>query len=142
MSVAENKVLMNRLFYDTFNANNLAQLREICTPDVEVESPLFPTEEGRKDGMNAFIKLMTTYRHVHPDMVYVIEDVVAEPDKVAVGFSYTGTHSGSLPDIPASGQKVRVTGLCFVHVRDGKIARIRFCPYGPMPSVLSKHPHK
>lgn len=137
MSLETNRALIHRLFDETFNGNQLDLLDEICADDILVQSPLFPMEWGVKDGRNAFKNLMKTYRHVHPDMVYTLENLVVEETAAAIDFSYVGTHAGDLPDIPATGEVVKVTGLCFIESNaEGKISLIRFCPYGPMPSAL------
>ena len=142
-TVEQNKALMKRMFLVAFNENKLDLLYELCTPDFVCASPLFPTENGIKDGTGSLKELMSTYRKVHPDMAYTIDEIVAEENMGAISFTYTGTHTVEDSGIPANEEKkkvkVKVNGICFAHFTDGKFSRIQFCPYGDTPSVLSKH---
>ena len=53
-------------------------------------------------------------------MHVTIDDLVAEGDKVAARYKWTGTHQGMFNDIPATGKQVTVTGLDLWRLRDGK----------------------
>jgi len=46
--------------------------------------------------------------------------MVAEGDSLAVHFSSTGTHTGELMGLPATGKKINVSGMIFYRVADGK----------------------
>jgi len=50
----------------------------------------------------------------------IIEDSVAEGDRVAARFSIGGTHTGSFMGIPATGKTVKVTATGIFRVVDGK----------------------
>ncbi len=138
MSIEQNKALIERMFLVAFNQDKLELLYELCTPDFVCASPFIPTADAIKDGRGSLKQLMITYRAVHPDITYTIDEMVAEDNLVAISFTYIGTHSGEVPGIPATGEKVKVNEICFAHFTDGKLSRIQFCPYGETQSVLSK----
>ena len=50
----------------------------------------------------------------------VIEDSVSDGDKVAVRFRITGTNTGNMLGIPASGRMVNVTATGIFRIVDGK----------------------
>ena len=52
----------------------------------------------------------------------MLEDMIAEGDKVAVRFTLRGTHGGDLMGIPPTGKPVAVTGIDINRIADGKIA--------------------
>ena len=56
-----------------------------------------------------------------PDYQTVIEDIIAEGDKVAARIRMTGTHTGPFMGIPASGRKVDFTGMYIARIEGGKI---------------------
>jgi predicted ester cyclase len=56
-----------------------------------------------------------------PDRVDVIEDVVAEGDKVGLLFRLTGTHRANLFGIPATGKKIDVYEAAILTIVDAKI---------------------
>jgi predicted ester cyclase len=53
-------------------------------------------------------------------MHVTIDDLVAEGDKVAARYKWTGTHQGIFNGIPPTGKRVTITGLDLWRLRDGK----------------------
>jgi predicted ester cyclase len=51
----------------------------------------------------------------------VIDDVIADGDRVVTHFTFTGTHEGELMGVRPTGKEVSVTGTGVFHVVDGKI---------------------
>ena len=60
-----------------------------------------------------------------PDIVFSIQEQIAEHDKVASRFEWTGTHSGEFLGIPATGRPVRVWGIVFDRLENGRIKETR-----------------
>ena len=52
---------------------------------------------------------------------HVVEDLVAEGDKVVGRITAYGTHKGMLFGIPATGKDIRVTGIAIWRLADGQI---------------------
>ncbi len=57
-----------------------------------------------------------------PDIMYTVEDQVAEGDKVATRWRMEGTHSGPFMGIAPSGKHTSVQGMVIARIADGKIA--------------------
>ena len=60
-------------------------------------------------------------RHAIPDRVDVIEDVIAEGDKVGLLFRLTGTHRANFFGIPATGRKIDVYEAAILRIVNGRI---------------------
>jgi predicted ester cyclase len=60
-----------------------------------------------------------------PDIVFSIQEQVAEHDKVASRFEWTGSHNGEFLGIPATGRPVRVWGVVIDRLEDGRIKDTR-----------------
>ena len=60
-------------------------------------------------------------RAAFPDRVDVIEEVIAEGDKVGLLFRLTGTHRGNLFGIPPTGRKVDVWEAAILRIADGRV---------------------
>ena len=60
-------------------------------------------------------------RTAFPDLRIVIEDQVAEGDKVASRYTGSGTHQGELRGFPPTNNRVEVTGTITSRFADGKI---------------------
>ncbi len=57
-----------------------------------------------------------------PDWHEVIEDIIAEGDKLWVRLSYTGTHTGELFGIAPTGKKITTTAVDIYRIVNGKLA--------------------
>jgi len=56
-----------------------------------------------------------------PDLRVVVEDMIAEGDKVAVRYTLEGTHEGELFGVPPTGQRLSIKSISIEQVSDGKI---------------------
>src|SRR4030095_12353905 len=61
-------------------------------------------------------------RAAFPDRVDIVEEVIAEGDKVGLLFRLTGTHRGDLFGIPPTGRKVDVYEIAILKIANGRVA--------------------
>ena len=61
---------------------------------------------------------VSLFRNAFPDLLFAIEDVITEDDKVVTRISATGTHKGDLPGIPATGRRGAITGIIHHSLRE------------------------
>ena len=67
--------------------------------------------------------LVSTYRTAFPNVVFTVEDQIAEGDQVATRWSARGTHTGPLPGgIEPTGKSAIVTGISIERYVHGKMA--------------------
>src|SRR5690349_14730976 len=78
----ENKRSVESLF-DTFNHDDLGPLDRLVSPD-------YVGPQGDR-GPAGFRKVIGALRAAFPDIRYRVDDVVAENDRVAVNWHWTGT---------------------------------------------------
>ena len=109
----ENKRNIDRLFEGCFNHGELGLLEELVSPE-------YVGLQGDR-GPAGFKGIVVGLRTAFPDIHYTVEDVVAENDKVAVRWHWTGTHEAPFRTFPASHHKVSSTGAGIFQFRDGKI---------------------
>lgn len=69
----------------------------------------------------ATVKLNKEYNAAFPDTKATIELQIAEGDYVLTKVTYNGTNKGEFQGIPASGKKIKVTGMALQHIVNGKI---------------------
>ena len=72
---------------------------------------------GGPEGVRQEVSL---YRKAFPDLVFAIEDIIAEGDKVATRITASGTHERDLPGIPATGKRVTIGGMVLTRYQNGK----------------------
>ncbi len=65
-------------------------------------------------------------RGAFPDRADVIEDIIAEDDRVGMLWRLTGTHQGNLFGIPPTGRKIDIHEIGFFRLADGKITEAWF----------------
>lgn len=117
MPLEDEKAVVRRAV-EAFNQRNLQQLEEFFAPDY-VEHPLPP---GQSPGLEGVRQRWSMFAAAFPDARITIEDLVAEGDKVAVRFTFDGTHQGELMGVPPVGKRVAVMGSDINRIKGGKIA--------------------
>ena len=109
---------IRRRYHDAWNDGDTDALDGIMTPDVVNHSPL----PGQAAGVEGFKQALTWMRSGVPDLRITIDSAVAEGDRVSTRWTGTGTHSGELMGIPATGKAVTVSGIDICRISDGRIA--------------------
>ena len=72
-------------------------------------------------GLEEYKKRNVAFFHALPDREVVIEDLVAEDDKVVARATMRATQTGDLPAIPATGRSVTVTSIIVYRIFEGRI---------------------
>jgi steroid delta-isomerase-like uncharacterized protein len=113
MTAEENKTLA-RQFFDALNNGDETVWDKLCIPEYVLhENTLTWTLEQLKQYMKA---LPVAF----PDQVFSVKDVFAEGDKVAVRYTWQGTHKGQYRGIAATGKKVTLVFLQIHRISNGK----------------------
>ena len=55
-----------------------------------------------------------------PDQRFTIRELIAEPNRVVATWTWTGTHTGDIPEFPASGKSISMSGIT-VYYFDGEL---------------------
>ena len=110
-----NKQLVRRLYDDYLNPGLLDRLGEIVSPDFIAGGP--------QRGPAAFSGVVGGLRAAFPDLRYTVEDLVGDGDRVAVRWSWRGTHTGAFRGFAPTGKQVLNTGFAIFEVTDGRLAR-------------------
>jgi predicted ester cyclase len=55
-----------------------------------------------------------------PDCRFTIDNLIGEGDLVSLSYTFNGTHTGPLQDVPPTGKRVSVPGVSVSRVVDGK----------------------
>jgi hypothetical protein len=121
VSEADNIALYRRIVEQGVGVGNLDLLDELLDPDIALptlEPFAEPTIEGLKSENAAF-------RLGAPDARATIDEIYAAGDWVAARLTWTGTHTGELLGIPATGRRFSVTEFEIVRCRDGRVVDLR-----------------
>jgi steroid delta-isomerase-like uncharacterized protein len=119
MSVEENVALMRRWFKEVWNEGKTQTIYELLSPDAIGIGQL--EDGGPLRGPAEFLPLVERIRGALPDITMVVEDAFGTEDKVVLRWSATMTHHGDHLGMPASGKRVRMTGITIARIADKKI---------------------
>jgi steroid delta-isomerase-like uncharacterized protein len=118
MSTEENRNLVRRFYETAFIDWKLDEARTFLAPDYMLHDPTIPDFEG---GPEAWQILQESYHEAFPDHLLIIEDQVAEENKVVTRWIACGTQKGDLPGIPATNHHVMISGISITRIEEGKI---------------------
>ena len=121
MSEETNKALLRRFVEELVNRGNMAVAPELVAPDF-IELDPFP---GQAPGRAGLIESIERLRAAFPDLIWRIEEMVAEGEQVASLHSWSGTHRGEFLRIAPTGKRVRMSCMIFDTYEDGKLKKSR-----------------
>ena len=107
MPTADNKNVIRTFIEQVLNEGQLERLDELVVQDFVELDPLPGQSQGR-EGLKEVIRQM---RASFPDMHWVVDEMIAEADKVCTRFTWTGTQRGPFLGVPATGRHVTVKGV-------------------------------
>jgi hypothetical protein len=116
MSLEENKAVVRKMF-EAINKQNLASLDELMAPDFVLHM------HGRQArGREVNKKFVEDEIKSFPDLHVIIEDIIAEGDKVCVRLKETATHKGEYRGLAPTGNKLSYTVVAIWRIVEGKVA--------------------
>ena len=116
----QNKELLRRWFEEVWNKGRADAIDEMFDEN-GIAHGLADDPSNPIKGPTQFRPFHTTFRDAFPNMTIVIEDMVAEGDKVAARCSVRGKHEGELMGRAATQAPVEFTGMTIVRIDNGKI---------------------
>ncbi len=119
--IEANKQLARLWILEAWNNNRNEELvGQVFAQDWVDGNPTFPGQPKGIEGAMYFVK---QYRNALPDIQFTITHLIADTDYVTFRFEATGTHQGALMGIPATGKKVKVSGIVIHQVENGRFVK-------------------
>jgi steroid delta-isomerase-like uncharacterized protein len=107
-------------FEHAFRAGDEATIDELGDPGLVDHNPA-PDQEP---GLAGFKRKIAGYNAVFPDLEEDLQDIIASGDTVATRWVLTGSQQQEFMGIPATGQTIRVEGMNFYRLKDGRVTDI------------------
>lgn len=117
----DNATIVHRFVDEVITHGDIDSASQFVWEDV-VEQVPFP---GQGPGIEGLKDVLRGMRAAFPDLVFSIQEQVAEGDKVASRFEWTGTHQGPFLGVPATGRFVHVWGIVIDRLEAGRIKETR-----------------
>jgi steroid delta-isomerase-like uncharacterized protein len=115
MPETRNVAIINRFIDEILNQGRFEVAEEIVAKDFVELDPL----PGQAQGRDGLVEVLKGMRSAFPDIHWTVEETIADGEKVATRFTWTGTQKGAFLGIPATGRSVSVKGVVIDRVVDG-----------------------
>jgi steroid delta-isomerase-like uncharacterized protein len=114
----ENKAYVRRFYEEYYNKGRLEAIDDMLSPSYVHHTSEVPEGEMNYEEYREHILLLS---RAFPHMKVVIEDQIAERDKVTTRLTMYGTQEGDMPGMPAKGKDIKVAVITIFKVQDGRI---------------------
>jgi steroid delta-isomerase-like uncharacterized protein len=120
MGIEENKEVVRGLIeFANEVKGDVSKIQPMVDKFISPEHIHHRTDKDTK--LEETLQFYEMYFTAFPDLYYVIEDLIAEGDRVVARITNTATHKGTLNGIPPTGTKLTFTGTDIFRVVEGKI---------------------
>ena len=118
-SEEENKAAILRLYHEYFNQGKHEVADQLISPGFIAPGP---DGDSSPAGFKAnAARLLTAF----PDIHFIVHDLIAENDRVAVYWTWEGTHRGTFNNIPPTERRVHQEGMVMYRLENGKVTAAR-----------------
>ena len=107
-------------FEHAFRANDQATIDELCDPSLADHN----IGHGLDGTLAAFKEKAAYFVALFPDIKEDMQEIIASGNTVATRWVLTGSLQQDYMGIPASGQKIKVEGMNFYRLKDGRVTDI------------------
>jgi steroid delta-isomerase-like uncharacterized protein len=114
-----NKALVRRWFEEVWNKGRADAIGEMLAEEGVVHGLSDDAAKPLK-GPADFLPFHSQFREAFPNIEVVVEDTIAEGDKVAVRCSVRGKHEGNSLGFESTGTTAEFDGIAIVRVKDGR----------------------
>jgi steroid delta-isomerase-like uncharacterized protein len=104
---------------ETWNSHDIERIASFYAPDYIGEDV---GQAQKQHGPQERSRVLASYVHAFPDLHFSGESIIQD-NRVALVWSMTGTHHGTLMRIPATGRRINVRGVSLLTIEDGKVIR-------------------
>src|SRR2546423_10445892 len=118
----ENKILIRRWFEEVWNKGRPEAIAEMMSEDCVCHGL---SEDGQPlRGASGFLPFHTQFREAFPHIQVVVEDAIAEGDKVVARCSVRGKHVGDSLGFKATQKTAEFDGIGIAAIKDGKFVEV------------------
>ena len=121
MTTEENKAVARRfveVLQEFFRTGEANLMDSVLADNVVQHISGLPPEAKSLEG---FKQLLPALPQAFPDVLFEVEDLVAEGDMVAFRLNWSGTHKGEFFGVPPTGTRATVTEMHMFRISNGKV---------------------
>jgi steroid delta-isomerase-like uncharacterized protein len=106
-----------------WNSHDFAQVAPFYSPEYQGFDVAQAAPQSGLAGIEAGLNL---YWKAFPDLHFTLQDCVCEDDRISLFWIATGTHGGTILNIPATGRPVNIHGVALHKIRDDKVVSCHY----------------
>ncbi len=110
-----------RTAHASLAAGDFAAFKSAISPNYVRHSQAMPPGLQELHGTEKFFGFLEEWLKAVPDYTDTISNMIADGDKVAYISTMTGTHTGPLGEIPATGKTFTLVNIIMQRLEDGKV---------------------
>lgn len=110
-----NKTTVLRLYNECLNRKNMDIAGDVISPRFVPQGPAGVT------GPEGFKATAAGLLAGFPDIQFTVHDLITQDDRVAVYWTWEGTHRGPFANIQPTGRQVHHEGMVLYRFEDGKV---------------------
>ena len=107
-------------FEHAFRAGDQATVDELCDPSLIDHNPA----PDHRPTLAGFKQKVAGFKAIFPDLEEDLQDIIVSGDTVATRWVLTGSQEQDFMGISATGQTIRVEGMNFYRLKDGRVTDI------------------
>jgi steroid delta-isomerase-like uncharacterized protein len=115
-----NKAIILQMYEEVWNKRNLAFIDEAVSTEF-VDNPPKRFFDVPTRGRESLYEAARGFHEGFADFHDEVLNIIAEGDRVVYLGEITGTHTGNLFGVPASGKSVKVYGINYFRMDEGKV---------------------
>ncbi|WP_319824105.1 ester cyclase [Thalassovita sp.] len=105
------KQILHDFLHRIWGEQDLSAIPEFIADSYIIHNDPGDPWDGRTLSRDEFRNRLTTSRSVAPDQRFTPVHMTEDGDRIAVAWTWEGTHLGDMPGLPATGRSLRMTGL-------------------------------
>ncbi|HKD62155.1 MAG TPA: ester cyclase [Terracidiphilus sp.] len=117
----DNATIVRRFTEEVITRGDIDSAEQFVWEDVVEQVPM----PGQGPGLEGLKDVLRGMRAAFPDLIFAVQEQIADGDKVASRFEWTGTHQGTFLGVPETGRFVRVWGIVIDRLEQGRIKDTR-----------------
>lgn len=117
----QNKAIANRE-WEAWSKGDFEAFKEVVAPEYVYYMPSGSTKSLSREET---IEMGKMVHNGFPDVTFSIEEMFAVGDRVISRYTLRGTHQAETQGIPATGNKIEISGIMINRIENGKVVEDR-----------------
>lgn len=117
MTSEESKAIVVRWFAE-LDRGNLGIVEDLIAEDYVDHNPALPNLPPGREGVRQYVRIL---KSAFPDAAHVIDDIIAEGDKVMTRVTARGTFLGECIGYQPTGRTVEISGIAVHRIANGRL---------------------